>query len=599
MKKQNFKFKVFLRIGTFLMILMMIYMAFLSSVSSAPSDLDLVEQYSPILYYESDETCYPVDISYHIDNSYLYLFTVDEIILVDDSPTSEELAFYSELGGDNSQYGFLDNKIGTIDDDKIINDYQSKMNTLGFTIYSRVYTSGSTTVIQYWFFYAFNKGELNQHEGDWEMVQVILSDGDPTNAMYSQHHSGQSATWNQVERDGDHIKVYVARGSHANYLRPYSGKVGVASDIVGANGKVLRQSDYSIELLEDQKWLDYEGKWGEFQSIEDILRGRVGPEGPKYRENENMWNNPISWGNGLMKSNDNLFLLEWFVYNFVTIFLLITALTIGIIAFKIYRRYKKFGLGPRIISILYIDGLNLSSIGNILCIIGLIVAIVSLFNPWYAVSVGINVEGFETSGMVDMISIDGIEGIRINLLDTQGPQQLGTLDIPFSLFIAVSLVFLIIATIGISSSKKLGKKYIWRGVKLTIPIIIILIAVMSLGMLPLSTGIGSADNIITETLGTISSSPFSGNQAISVSEQGVSGQINLQWGLRLGGQLLLYSGIIMLIAGILEFIQDKSFFITKKVEKSIKEKNRKLFRRKKENDTKIENNNDNFDVEKK
>ena len=71
--------------------------------------------------------------------------------------------------------------------------------------------------------------------------------------MFSQHYAGQTATWNQVEKDGNHVKVYVARGSHANYIKPYSGKIGLASDNVGDNGKILRPitdyTDRSIKLI--------------------------------------------------------------------------------------------------------------------------------------------------------------------------------------------------------------------------------------------------------------------------------------------------------------------------------------------------------------
>jgi len=253
----------------------------------AQSDENIAEKYAPILYFEQGEMCYPVDVSYHMDNSYLYQFTGDEPLLIDESPSDLTLSAYV-----TSDY-YLDNMLGTTDDENIIQDYQNKLSTLGYRVYCNIHQSGGTTVVQYWMFYAFNKGELNQHEGDWEMVQIVLSGGTPTDVMYSQHHGGQRATWNQVERDGDHIKVYVARGSHANYLRSYSGKFGVASDIVGANGKILESGDYTLELLESQDWLNFAGRWGEFDSYEDVFRGKVGSPGPMYREDGVMWNSPV------------------------------------------------------------------------------------------------------------------------------------------------------------------------------------------------------------------------------------------------------------------------------------------------------------------
>ena len=581
MRKKSFKRGNFSGVYRILIVVpLLISFLFLGAIGGvAQSDENIAEQYAPILYFEQGEMCYPVDVSYHIDNSYLYQFMGDTPILIDESPTAEELSYYSPVQSQyqNIEYFYLDNQHGTVDDDGVITDYQSKMDAHGYTVYSRVYPGGGTTVIQYWMFYAFNKGELNQHEGDWEMVQVVLSGGTPTDVMYSQHHSGQRATWDQVERDGDHVKVYVARGSHANYLRSYSGKFGVASDIVGANGKILESGDYTLELLESQDWLSFAGRWGEFDSYEDVFRGKVGPQGPTYRENGVMWNSPVDWGNGLSQADNNIFLFEWFLYNIVTIFLILTAVSISLIVFRIYRRHKKHGLGPRIVSMFYIDGFNIKSIGNILCIIGIIIAIFGLFNSWYAVSTNINVEGFETAGMVKMISVDGIDGVKINFFDpSSGPVQLGSLAIPFSLFIGIGLVFLVLATVGISSSKKLGRKYITRGIKLLIPVVIILVIIMELGAIPFgSIAGGGADETVEEILRSISSSPVSGQMTIPVSDSGVSGQIALRWGLGLGGQLLLVAAIVLSIAGIMETIAKTSFFEERVSNKSKKLKSEK------------------------
>ena len=557
-RKKSFKRGNFSGVYRILIVVpLLISFLFLGAIDgAAQSDENIAEQYAPILYFEQGETCYPVDVSYHVDNSYLYQFTGDESLLIDESPSDLNLSAY--VTGDY----YLDNMLGTTDDENIIQDYQNKLSTLGYRVYCHIHQSGGTTVVQYWMFYAFNKGELNQHEGDWEMVQVVLSGGTPTDVMYSQHHGGQRATWDQVERDGDHVKVYVARGSHANYLRSYSGKFGVASDIVGANGKILESGDYTLELLESQDWLSFAGRWGEFDSYDDVFRGKVGPQGPMYRENGVMWNSPIDWSNGLSPADNNIFLFEWFLYNIVIIFLILTAVSISLIVFRIYRRHKKHGLGPRIVSMFYIDGFNIKSIGNILCIVGIIIAVFGLFNLWYVVSININVEDFETAGTVDMIAIDGIDGVKINLLDpSSGPVQLGSLSIPFSLFIGLGLVFLVLATIGISSSKKLGRKYITRGIKLLIPVIIILAVIMALGMIPFgSVADGNADATVEEILGSISSAPFGGQKTIPVYESGVSGQISFQWGLGLGGQLLLVAAIILLVAGIMEIIAKTSFF---------------------------------------
>jgi len=549
--------------------------------SAASGDAELAQKYAPIFYFEQSETCYPVDISYHLNNSYLCKATETGSVLITQTPTAEEIANYSleQSIYQNPQNYYLDNQRGTIDDTGIITDYKSRKESLGYTVYAHVYSSGATQVVQYWVFYAFNDGELNKHEGDWEMVQVVISSGTPTEVMYSQHYDGQRASWNQVERDGDHFKVYVARGSHANYLRSYSGKLGMASDIVGDDGIVLKPGSYSLVMLESQPWLDFAGRWGWYggdkaEVIEATIRGNAGPQGPKYRADGNMWNDPVAWGGGLSQANDNIFLAEWFLYNFVTLFIVLTAVSICISVFFIYRRHKKNGLGPRIVSMFYIDGFNLKSIGNILCFVGIFVAVFSLFYPWYAVSSDINVVGYYDEGMIDMIKVDGINGVQITIPGSSGPVPFGSLSLPFSLLIGIGLAFLFVASIGIAHSKKLGRKYIWRGVRLLVPVIMILVVIMALGMLSQSFAAESGSVDVGEILGGISSSPFGGQKTIPMSDisSGVDGQVSLRWGLGLGGFLLMVAGIILIVSGVIEIAANTQFFEGKMVEKPHKEK---------------------------
>jgi len=212
----------------------------------------------------------------------------------------------------------------------------------------------------------------------------------------------------------------------------------------------------------------------------------------------------------------------------------------------------------------------LKSIGNILCILGIILAIFGLIYPWYGVSADIGVEDFSSGGQVDIIKIDGIDGVQINLLDpTRGPVQMGSLDIPFSYFIGISLIFLILTTVGISSSKKLGKKYIGKGIRLIVPIVAITIAIIALGSIDISAAIGgeSADAEIANILPTISGSPFGGEHVIPIKDGETA---NFQWGFRYGGLMLIASCVVLIIAGILELMARTTFFEKKLIDKSLK-----------------------------
>jgi len=528
-------------------------------------DQSLAEQYAPELYFEASEKCFPVTAEYHIDASELYKYSKQ---LVEENPTSAGLASYA---GESYFDYYLDNQLGSPNSDAIINDYQGKMQGLGTTVYYNVYTNSGVTVIQYWMFYAFNKGELNQHEGDWEMVQIYLAAGTPTHVMFSQHESGQKATWDQVEKNNGHIKVYVARGSHANYLRYYSGKIGIANDIVGANGRVLKSSEYQLESLADKPWINFGGRWGEMNSVEDTILGKSGPYGPMYRQDGLMWISPDSWGTALPSADNNILLLELLVYHFLTIFLALTSLTLLFIFLKLRKQYTKEGLGPRIFSFLYIDGANTKSIGNLLFIAGIIIALIAVFSPWYTISADVSTTEFSTEGSLDFFAIDGMNGVQISYPGSNGPVPMGTFVLPFGVFIIVGIVLTLIKTIGISESTVLGKKYVWRGIRFLIPMIILIVGVAIIGSV--FSGLVPSDiqsSSVSEIFSSLSASPFGGSKMITLTESGVTGTVDLHWGFASGGLLFIIAGFLIIVAGIFEKQAETHLFSSSKNEDSKK-----------------------------
>ena len=497
------------------------------------------EDYAPILYFEGEETCFPIEAEYHIDNSVLST---------------------AEFEGELIEY--YDNIHGTVEDNGVIEHYQANKDLYDSVVYYRETIDADATVIQYWFFYAFNKGELNTHEGDWEMVQVVIPTTGTKWVAYSQHYSGQSATWNQVEKEGDHIKVYVSRGSHASFLRSYSGKLGfgMGSDIVGTNGRIMENGDYELRDLTAQDWFTFDGFWGEYGGDEDHFLGRAGTPGPDFRDPTEMFDNPVDWGRSLQPASDILFALEWFLYNLVTIYIAISIIILAFIFFKIYRRYKKYGLGPRIVSLFYIDGPNLHTIGNILCIVGIILAILGLFGNWYLVSANVDVGEIGTDEMIDVFSFGG-NGLVINVPTSSGTMPVAALIIPFALFIGIGILFMIFSTIGVPKSGKLGWKYMGRGIRLIVPIILILIVVAAIGSVGLTSPAGDAgDTYITQIMSSISGYPMGGEVSIPVSESEVTGFIEMSWGLGSGALYLIIAAIIMIVGGILEFSARKTFF---------------------------------------
>ena len=552
---------------------------------SDPTEESLAQRFAPVLFFTADETVYPVAIQHHLERANLNQ-SRDGDDLMDSDPTVAEIG---DLNDRDGKY-YLDNRKGGLDDEGIEKDYASAKP--GYTVYARVVEdggggggggngSGQYTVVQYWLFYAFNRGTMNIHEGDWEMVQVVLEGGStPVKAMYSQHTGGQQAEWSQVERDGDHIQVYVAQGSHANYFRHYQGKMGLASDEVGNDGKVLEPADYELVMLgeagdgnhaADQDWLDYAGHWGDYGNIEDELQGRRGPYGPAFRENGTMWGEPVAWGEDLSPLNDQFLQLEWLLYNLVTYLMTIFALLLVIKLFGIYRRHRKTGLGPRIWSMLYIDGINGHSLANLLALGALVLACYSLFTPWYGVYVDIEVGEYTTDGEVQVLDIDGGEGITINRLESNGGLvQLVGFPLPFALLLSIGLVFLMLTTVGLQKGRKLGRKYIMGGIKLLIPIVLILV-IISQATSMAEDSPAELPEEAADVLGHVSDSPQGGEGEIPIEEYG---EVKLRWGLEEGGKMLALSGLMFLGAGLLLQITGGKLFEGKKERKKRKERER-------------------------
>jgi hypothetical protein len=161
--------------------------------------------------------------------------------------------------------------------------------------------------LQYWIFYPFNDWN-NNHEGDWEMVQLVFAAASPDEALgkqpleigYSQHEGAEKAAWedDKLERvDGTHPVVYPAAGSHANFYDDalYIGRSadeGVGCDDTTGPSRELRPVVRTIPRNPTAArnafpWIAYEGRWGERRRA--FLNG---PTGPNLKS---QWTEPITW----------------------------------------------------------------------------------------------------------------------------------------------------------------------------------------------------------------------------------------------------------------------------------------------------------------
>lgn len=208
----------------------------------------------------------------------------------------------------------------------------SQTPDMRFHYYGRVTTEGRWIVLQYHYFYAFNdwrsvQGGLNQHEGDWECINIYLKEKLTTPKNYapdsyekigvacSQHHNGEFCFWEDKKLEKfnkTHPCIYVAKGSHANFFEPDNHKSsmlvsGIARQILNQIDRIVRMfrgqtyglpteltsSDGCIiginifhwesNLIEDDElWVEYQGLWGKQEKHPD----ESGPTGPKWDRNK-------------------------------------------------------------------------------------------------------------------------------------------------------------------------------------------------------------------------------------------------------------------------------------------------------------------------
>jgi hypothetical protein len=187
-------------------------------------------------------------------------------------------------------------------------------------VYGAAFRTTDRIDLQYWLWYpydAFSPGYPKRndfwqaHEGDWEVVSVILDRaGNPLTVAYSQHRKGRRRTWASAPKRGLHPLVYVALGSHANFftagrqpllppavdqatvnlIKAYG--IPVPADSTG-KGRVIRPTLVRV-TARNPSWMTFAGAWGETEYLHlpgrAPLTGGAGPRGPAFHA---QWKRPV------------------------------------------------------------------------------------------------------------------------------------------------------------------------------------------------------------------------------------------------------------------------------------------------------------------
>ncbi len=545
------------RRGTLLTILTLT-MPFLACLALRPypalaqTTAGLGSKFAPVLHFTSGEKFYPTSVDYLIQSS-----VVKERLGNGSSVMVTALPSSSTLGNYNSTT-YLENKLGSLD--AIAADYSAKASSLGYFAYVHLVNGTASTVVQYWFFYAYNNGRLNDHQGDLEVVEVFLdTSGNPLRAVYSQHGAGENAAWSDVEKLDTHPVVYVALGSHANYFRSYQGRIGIENDVVSTTGLTLIPADLTLVFLgeqgnhpADQSWLDYPGRWGYVGTLEQISLGEAGPLGPVFNQNGIRWSQPQSYLDATLGVNGNYFTLAFLAAYFLIIFAAYLAIRGTWKMAGILRLHRKEGLQVK--SFLKSRGL----LGLMLAAGAILVTVAALFLPWYTISASSQTGPLAGQNDVTLLNIDGIHGMQANLFlgtgadSTSGFASLFFLQIPFGILIAAGAVLLALDVIGVKNGKSLGRKLMFGAISSLTPFILILVFIIELPtFIPFASSLIPGQTLppqFSSMVNAIAASPVSGT---STQQFPVAGSTTVNWGFGLGAYLFLLAAAVRMAGGLI------------------------------------------------
>ena len=300
-------------------------LALAAPAGAATNSARLLSSYQPVLVFHPGEEFRPGDVETFVADSNLEAATSPTTwSVVDASPTADGLPTATPpVWRLNQRDCFAGAPLGGLP------CYAAAAGDQRPVVYGRVVRDGERIVLQYWLFYYDNvyrypflpSGAIWQsHEGDWEVVTVVLGrPNQPVSVGYSQHCSGETRAWADIERRGRHAVVYVAHGSHANYFEPgvhpfdraclppqviaffQQAGLPLPADVAAAGpdaGPGFTGERVRIQPLRPRQtlWLAYPGFWGELEYFHapppvGTVPFGTGPVGPAFHA---VWHAPLA-----------------------------------------------------------------------------------------------------------------------------------------------------------------------------------------------------------------------------------------------------------------------------------------------------------------
>ncbi|MET1010148.1 MAG: hypothetical protein ABWY96_08870 [Gaiellaceae bacterium] len=306
-------------------------LALAGTAPAAGSTPKLLKKFQPVLVFHPDEEFRPTTVESFIRDSDLEAATSPTTwTVVNPSPTPDDLPTSSPpIWRLNQQPCFAGAPLGDLPCYVV-----GASDEPGVTVYGRVVKDGKSIVLQYWLFYYDNLyrypflplGTIWQsHEGDWEVVNVVLTNQKrPVAVGLSEHCSGETRAWAETERRDGHPAVYVALGSHANYFEaglhefeqeclpaqviaffeqaglPLPADVAAPGPVAGPKRLGVPPASIATIAEGSPRWVAFPGFWGELEyfsapaPIGTVPFG-TSPVGPAFHE---VWQEPLATMDG-------------------------------------------------------------------------------------------------------------------------------------------------------------------------------------------------------------------------------------------------------------------------------------------------------------
>ena len=306
-------------------------LALAGTAPAAGSTPKLLKKFQPVLVFHPDEEFRPTTVESFIRDSDLEAATSPTTwTVVNPSPTPDDLPTSSPpVWRLNQQPCFAGAPLGDLPCYVV-----GASDEPGVTVYGRVVKDGKSIVLQYWLFYYDNLyrypflpvGAIWQsHEGDWEVVNVVLTNQKrPVAVGLSEHCSGETRAWAETERRDGHPTVYIALGSHANYFEPglhefeqeclpaqvivffqqaglpLPADVAASGPVAGPKRLGIQPAGIATIAEGSPRWVAFPGFWGELEyfsapaPIGTVPFG-TSPVGPAFHE---VWQEPLATMDG-------------------------------------------------------------------------------------------------------------------------------------------------------------------------------------------------------------------------------------------------------------------------------------------------------------